>query len=224
MPAATKTKAAPSASDYAADSYEDEGFEQENEEEYAPRSGSIQKGWDAAKRLAAKTSSFAQEIKFDEGAVLLKFQDDEPIPFSQHFIEKLEGKKSHLCLQDNDEACPFCDAGFRRDVKSAFPVVQVTKGALTSQVLLAGPAMMKLIQPAHTGRYGPLKKGYWEIERQGKGMKTTYTMNAVHDLDNDGVDEAEFLAAFNKLAVVDIEDKILRYSSYKELEALLETL
>ena len=223
MPTAPK-KTAPSASDYAADVSEDEGYEVEDENEYAPRSGSIQKGWDAAKSMAAKTSSFAQEVKFDEGAVLLKFQDDEPISFSQHFIEKLDGKKSHLCLQDNDEACPFCDAGFRRDVKSAFPVVKVDKSGLTSQVLLAGPALMKLIAPAHNGRYGPLKKGYWEIERLGKSKQTTYTMNAVHDLDNDGVDETEFLAAFNKLAIVDIGEKILRYSTYKELEALLETL
>ena len=66
-----------------------EEFEQENENEAAERSSSIQSGWAAAKKAVAKSSkTFATDFRFDEDVQLIKFISSDPLSFMQHWVNQ----------------------------------------------------------------------------------------------------------------------------------------
>lgn len=219
---------APSADDYSADdeNYDDAPnghFEDEDEAEVPTRSSMIQRGWGAAKQAIAESSNFINELKLNEPR-LIKFQCEEPLAvFTQHFVNDLKGKKSHLCLRDLGESCPFCEAGLRADRKFLFAVVEVSNNPVLS-TLTAGPRMLATLEACHTGRSGPLKRGYWELARVGTGPSTNYTMVPVHELSKQDIDDEDaFIKKFNAIPELDVE-KIVRYSDAQTLKELVRTL
>ena len=222
------SKNAPSADDYTNDASEEEDvYEAEDETEVPVRSGVIQRGWKTAKKVAASSASYASELDLKNGAKLVKFlawddgqgnEESGPlVVYKQHFVEKLEGKKSFLCRQDEFGDCPFCDAGIRADAKFAFAVVEVADEPVLT-VFTVSPKTLETLLALDSGRSGPLVNGYWEINKTGKGSQVQYIIGPVTSLKKDDVeDEAAFLSKVAKLNPNDLVPKILRYTPRDEM-------
>ena len=102
------------------DEYEDD------EQEIPSRTSSsnaIKRGWGAADRVQEASSPYAQRFKVTEDTQVIKFLEDEPYAsFRTHWIDGRQGQKSFVCLHDDPNGCPLCDAGNRPSTKFAFNI------------------------------------------------------------------------------------------------------
>lgn len=209
--ALTRTrKAAPKADDYKPEVDEDdvadeEGFEDEDEDERAPRSSTVQKGWGAAKKSAKAAKDAAvggAEFKVEKDKQLVFFTD-ETGPFAvydQHWIER-EGKKSFICL---GKECPICKKlGDKPRGQYAFNIINLSTPEAddseeiepTHQAFIAGPMVLEMLSDLDEDETeGPLAGNFYSVSRSGPKGKQVWKISFVkaRDLGDDwGIDLAE---------------------------------
>jgi hypothetical protein len=146
-------------------------------------------GWDNADSLSSN-SEYPTEVKFEENKPqVFKFLDESG-PFAiykQHFLkQKTSGKRSYVCIGAD---CPLClTLEDRPENKRAFTVVSLNSPeGMKRQMLISGARLYQALHAAHYSPQGPLTKGYWSIQRTGKGPQTMYTVIPVkaRDLEED---------------------------------------
>ncbi|CAB4123925.1 hypothetical protein UFOVP45_62 [uncultured Caudovirales phage] len=158
------------------------------DEDVAPKHGTtVQAGWgDADKFLKPKSNGdYPTDFRFSDQQQLVRFLEDAPFRiYEQHWIER-EGKKSFVCLSDDEGGCPLCTiAGDKARAKFAFNVLVLSDEEQTVQILTAPPTLARQLRAANDDpRRGPLTKFYWAISRQGSGPQTTYTLDRVRATD-----------------------------------------
>jgi hypothetical protein len=160
-----------------------EEFEQENENEAAERSSSIQSGWAAAKKAVAKSSkTFATDFRFDEDVQLIKFISSDPLSFMQHWVNR-PGKKSFISTGEGD---PLIAVGSKPDQKFAFTVLNLSDEDPQLQLMVVGVRLCgQLEKLASDKKTGPLNRPdlYWAVSKSGTGTKTSYSIVPVKERD-----------------------------------------
>jgi len=147
----------------------------------APKHGtSVQAGWGAVKALSKSKGDYPTDFKLSDRTQLIRFLDDEPfIVYQQHWIDRTEGKRSFVCLEDG---CPLCAWGDRPRVKVALNVLVLSNGEPTVQILTAGSLLSSQLAEIHNDtRLGPLSKYCRAITRYGTGPSTSYSVERVLD-------------------------------------------
>lgn len=138
--------------------------------------GEVKGGWLDGQRQMEATSSYAQSLKLEEKAAIIKFLDDTPYAnFRRHWIERSnkEGKtlRAYGCPKTVNKACPLCEVGDRAQAVSAFNVAVL--GENQDEVLLkswdVGPRLFAVLKGyANDPKIGPLTKGFFIVSKTGK--------------------------------------------------------
>ena len=223
-----KRSEAPNASSYLDDedilaptsNQEDDVFEDEDENEVPARSSVIQVGWAAAKKAASAASTvYATDFRFEEEVKLIKFLTNEPMAFSQHWVNRT-GKRSFIC--NGTPKCPLCRRGNRPESKFAFSVVDLSADEPQVQLMTVGLRLYGTLEKLNADpKTGPLDRLYWAVSKSGSGQKTSYSFNSVkeRDLAEDWDIDAEVAINFLKtLKPLDVE--ALRIPSDEELREI----
>jgi hypothetical protein len=186
----------------------------------------VKAGWDAAEELTPQLKEFPTEYKHSEQLQLIKFLDQSG-PFAnyrQHFLSnKLEGRRSYVCIGDN---CPLCiTLDNKPETKRGFSIVNLSAKPFQRQMLIATPRLYKTLHAGEYSPQGPLTKNFWALNRTGQKQQTVYNLMSVkaRDLQEDwGLNEADVetaLAAFKPF-----ESSEIRTDSYAALVEVAESL
>lgn len=177
MPLVRKT--APTADEYVS---EDSLFENEDENEIAPVSASLQAGWDAADQLANSSrgsSQYTNNIKFSDDPKLIAFINGAPVDaYEQHWVTR-KGAQSFRCLGDS---CPLCAAGDRPSARFVFFVLEfIFEGdKVDTQPMLwtCGRRVFEQLKAinADPRKGGPLEGHFFTVHRIGSGPDTQYVV------------------------------------------------
>lgn len=146
----------------------------------------IKRGWGAAERVQKASSPYAQRFKVTEDTQVIKFLDDEPYAsFRTHWIDGRQGQKSFVCLHDDPNGCPLCDAGSRPSTKFAFNIAVLNnEEELIVQSFEVGVRLIDQLKNFHLDpRQGPLSKNYWAVSKTGKGPQTQTILQMVRERD-----------------------------------------
>lgn len=146
----------------------------------------IKRGWGAAERVQKASSPYAQRFKVTEDTQVIKFLDDEPYAsFRTHWIDGRQGQKSFVCLHDDPNGCPLCDAGNRPSTKFAFNITVLNnEDELIVQSFEVGVRLIDQLKNFHLDpRQGPLSKNYWAVSKTGKGAQTQTILQMVRERD-----------------------------------------
>lgn len=146
----------------------------------------IKRGWGAAERVQKASSPYAQRFKVTEDTQVIKFLDDEPYAsFRTHWIDGRQGQKSFVCLHDDPNGCPLCDAGNRPSTKFAFNITVLnSEDELMVQSFEVGVRLIDQLKNFHLDpRQGPLSKNYWAVSKTGKGAQTQTILQMVRERD-----------------------------------------
>ena len=159
-----------------------DAFEDEDEDEVPVRSSVVQVGWAAAKKVAAAASTtYATDFRFEEEVQLIKFLSNEPMAFSQHWVERT-GKRSFIC--NGTPKCPLCRRGNRAESKFAFSVVSLSADEPQVQLMTVGVRLYGQLEKLDSDpKTGPLDRLYWAVSKSGAGQKTSYSIRPVKDRD-----------------------------------------
>ena len=134
----------------------------------------------------ASTSSYAQTLKLEEKAQVIKFLEDTPYAnFRRHWVERTtkDGKsiRAYGCPKTVGKECPLCEAGDRPQAVSAFNIVIV--GDDDNLVLKSwdvGPRLFAVLKGyANDPKIGPLTKGFFIASRTGKRGTTQHNVAPV---------------------------------------------
>jgi hypothetical protein len=146
----------------------------------------IHGGWTDAQRQMDSTSSFAQTLKLEEKAVVIKFLDDTPYAnFRRHWIERTtkEGKqlRAWICLQTIGKDCPLCEIGDRAQAVAAFNVAMIgDDGQLLLKSWDVGPRLFNVLKGySNDPKIGPLTKGYFMVSKTGKKGTVQHNVSSV---------------------------------------------
>ena len=201
----------------------------EDSVEAAPKHGTtVQAGWgDADKYLKPKEkgSGYANNFKFSEQPVLVRFLDDAPFHiYEEHWIDRTEGKRSFVCLEAE---CPLCTvAGDKARARFAFNIMVVSDEDQGVQIMTVPPTFARILRAkSEDTRLGPLTKHYWAISRIGIGRDTQYSIDRVRATDL--ADEWELDAAKIDATVsqaVRYDKSVVYVSPREELLELARTL
>lgn len=224
----------------------------EDEDEFSPRSSSVQSGWSASQKLfganssAKKNQPMVREFKFAEEPQVVKFLDSDPIPFVSHWVNgRSSGRKSFICVDPDGSKknCPLCKVYFKetgeiskgnqkshtvdRKAKSAFNIVIVGDEEGPRVLLLeAGQRLFNQLSKLHADpKYGPLPKNFWSLSRTGTSFETVYHITPVkpRDLAEDwDMDPEEFMESIADLKP--LKSKDLRHSSVEELQEIVDEI
>lgn len=197
-------------------------------EQSASGDSNVLAGWDAADSLAAPTSEYPTEVKFEDGKhFVFKFLDEKG-PFAiykQHFLkQKTSGKRSYVCIGAD---CPLCTKlDDRPENKRAFTVVNLSHpDGMQRQMLITGARLYQALHAAHYSPQGPLTKGYWAIVRLGKGPSTVYTVTPIKERD---LEEDWSINPDRAVAVVENSDvytrNLIKEHSFEELDEIADSL
>jgi hypothetical protein len=135
----------------------------------------IHSGWTEGQRQMDSTSSFAQVLKLDEKALVIKFLQDAPYAsFRRHWIERtnVDGTRSRLpftCPLTFDRECPLCEVGDRPQAVSAFNVALCGDDG---QVLLkswdVGARLFNVLKAYNNDpKIAPLTRGFFVVSKTG---------------------------------------------------------
>lgn len=163
----------------------DTGFEPANTE-VATTNRTIKRGWGAADRVQEAASPYAQRFKVLEETQVIKFLEDEPYAsFRTHWIDGRQGQKSFVCLHDDPNGCPLCDAGNRPSTKFAFNIALLANGEdPVVKSFEVGVRLIDQLKNFHLDpRQGPLSKHYWAVSKTGKGAQTQTILQMVRERD-----------------------------------------
>jgi hypothetical protein len=154
----------------------------------APSSGAdqIRGGWTDAQRQMDSTSSFAQSLKLEEKAVVIKFLEDTSYAnFRRHWVDRTtkDGKttRAYTCLQTVGKNCPLCEIGDRAQAVAAFNVALIGDDG---QVLIkswdVGPRLYNVLKGyANDPKIGPLSRGYFLVSKTGKKGTVQHNVSSV---------------------------------------------
>jgi hypothetical protein len=152
----------------------------------APAAKTIKRGWGAADRVQEAASPYAQRFKVTEDTQVIKFLEDEPYAsFRTHWIDGRQGQKSFVCLHDDPNGCPLCNAGNRPSTKFAFNIAVLSNDeeALVKSFEV-GVRLIDQLKNFHLDpRQGPLSKNYWAVSKTGKGAQTQTILQMVRERD-----------------------------------------
>lgn len=146
----------------------------------------IKGGWTEGDKQMASTSSYAQTLKLEEKAQVIKFLEDTPYAnFRRHWVERTtkDGKsiRAYGCPKTVGKECPLCEAGDRPQAVSAFNIVIV--GDDDNLVLKSwdvGPRLFAVLKGyANDPKIGPLTKGFFIASRTGKRGTTQHNVAPV---------------------------------------------
>jgi hypothetical protein len=225
-------------------------LEIENEEEFSPRSSTVQSGWAGAQKLFANNATKPQnktawEFKVTEEPQVIKFLDADPIPFVQHWVPSRSGRKSFLCIDPDgsDRNCPLCKIFTRetremsegkrarrsveRRSKVSFNVIGVgSEDGPAVQLLECGSRLFQQLERLHSDpKTGPLPKLFWAISRSGQSLDTMYHLTPIkaRDLADDwDVDPEAFMDSIADVDSLTFAD--LKYSTKEELQEIADEI
>jgi hypothetical protein len=160
----------------------DDAFEDEDENEVPTRSSVVQVGWAAAKKAAAAASTvYATDFRFEEDVKLVKFLTNEPMAFSQHWVNRT-GKRSFIC--NGTPKCPLCRRGNRAESKFAFSIVDLSAEDPQVQLMTVGLRLYGQLEKLNNDpKTGPIDRLFWAVSKSGTGQKTSYSFNSVKERD-----------------------------------------
>jgi hypothetical protein len=149
----------------------------------------LRPGWSAADDTMASTSSFAQTLKPEEKAIVIKFLDDEPyVNYRRHWIERTLANRerqlrSYTCLKSFKRECPLCDAGDKAQAVSAFNVALVgDDGVVSIKSWDVGPKIYNILKGyANDPKIAPLTRGYFMVSRSGKKGSVNYNVQSIRE-------------------------------------------
>lgn len=156
--------------------------EDEGDEESAFDDTLINKGWGAVEKNAPK-GDWTNDFRFREEAQIVKFLDDEPWDYMQHWVQR-DGKQSFTCA---GPGCPLCKVGVKVTQKIVFPVVNFGESPEDEpevQNLVVGRRLMTTLEGYHKGKTtGPLTRLYWALSKTGQRLKTQHHVQVVKERD-----------------------------------------
>lgn len=217
------------------------GRERDRDEDRGSRkrskSRSSGRGWDAHERHKARTSKFdaGNEFKVEKGKKeLIKFLEDVPFySWLEHWVDEIDvGKKSHYCLDSNEEDpgdCPLCDVGLKKAERAAFNIVTFDKkGNPVVKYWIATPDPLGSIDDARSDKMtSPIDREdlYFAVSKSSKGRRTSYKVEAV---DEDKVEKYFDIDPLTDDEIDDLrqelfgEDDVVRRTSRSDLEEIVE--
>jgi len=133
-------------------------------------------GWSQGQKEMDSTSTFAQAFKPDADIQIIKFLDDAPYAnYRRHWIERMgqngSYKRPYTCLGTVQMECPICSVGDRPQAVSSFNIVVIgDENQLTLKSWDVGARLFNTLKGyAQDARIGPLTKGYFAVNKTGKG-------------------------------------------------------
>jgi hypothetical protein len=153
----------------------------------APKpSETLRGGWSAAQDVMDSTSTFAQTLKPEEKAVVIKFLEDDPyVNYRRHWIERSgpTGKivRSYSCLKSFNKECPLCEAGDRAQAVAAFNVALIgDDGHASIKSWDCGPKIYNILKTyANDPKIAPLTRGFFLVSRSGKKGSVNHNITPV---------------------------------------------
>ena len=193
----------------------------------------IKGGWTEGDKQMASTSSYAQTLKLEEKAQVIKFLDDTPYAnFRRHWVERTnkEGKsiRAYGCPKTVGKECPLCDAGDRPQAVAAFNIAIV--GDDDNLILKSwdvGPRLFAVLKGyANDPKIGPLTKGFFIASRTGKRGTTQHNVAPVSRtaLEEDYDITPPTKESLDKLAKDKYTPKIVEIAKVKDLRELAEEM
>ena len=192
----------------------------------------IKGGWLDGQRQMDSTSSYAQSLKLEEKAVILKFLDDTPYAnFRRHWVERStkDGKtlRAYGCPKTVNKQCPLCEVGDRAQAVSAFNVAIL--GENEDEVLLkswdVGPRLFAVLKGyANDPKIGPLTKGFFIASKTGKRGTVQHNVAPVS---RSALEEDYDISPPSKEALDKLEKytpKIVEIAKQKDLRELAEEM
>jgi hypothetical protein len=206
---------------------QDEDDEDVDEEDEEQDEALVEGGWGAYERGKAKSGGYAEYLKLEEEPTLIKFLDAAPFAnFRQHWIDRRQGKRSWVCIEDD---CPLCNLGDDPQFRVAFNVLVIPDGddKPVNRVWEVGPSVAEQIKAkSKDKRTSPINRDdvYWAASRTGKKQQTRYALDAVkerdlvEDWETDPLDEMT-LKKFGEKAFT---KKIIKIPTRKQLLEIAE--
>ena len=234
----TRTPVLDDEEDEASEVAEDD--EEQDEEDEQPRKAAgrkttgeslIRGGWTEGQKQMDKGSSFAQALRLEEKAIVVKFLEDTPYAnFRRHWIERStkEGKqlRAWTCLDTIGKDCPLCEVGDRAQSVAAFNIAVVGDDG---QVLLkswdVGPRLFGVLKGySNDPKIGPLTKGFFIASKTGKRGTVQHNVSPVsksalredYDIEPPTPDELTALGRY--------DPSIITIPSVKDLRELAEEI
>jgi len=139
---------------------------------------SIHGGWTDGQKQMDASSPFAQALKLEEKAQIIKFIDDTPYAnFRRHWVDRASSqqgggtiRRAYVCPGSVDKDCPLCDIGDRAQAVSAFNVVVLgDEGQLLLKTWDVGARLFQVLKAYSTDpKIGPLSRYYFLVNKTGK--------------------------------------------------------
>jgi hypothetical protein len=185
----------------------------------------VEGGWGAYERGKAKSGGFAEFIRLAEEPSLIKFLQPSPFAnFRQHWIDRRQGKRSWVCIEDD---CPLCNLGDDPAFRVLFNVLVLSEDKPMNRVWEMGGAVAEQVKAKMKDkRTTPIDRDdvYWAASRTGKKQQTRYALDPVkeRDLEEDWdikpLSEDELEKYRNKV----FDKKIIKIPTRKQLLEIAE--
>lgn len=150
----------------------------------------ISRGRKAIKKDRPASEASLAFFRWDEDPQLIKFLDNEPWGYSQHWVQR-DGKQSFPCL---GKGCPLCAIGVKVSQKIVYPILNLTpKGSddfLTQSLEVTPTLDDTLVAHDVSTKTGPLTRLWWSVSRSESSKKGSggfkrynYVLSPVKDRD-----------------------------------------
>lgn len=140
-----------------------------NEDGSAVGATKAQRGWGAADKVQAESSSWANTLKIEpKEPAVIRFLEDEPYAsIKVHWLER-NGRRSFICI---GKGCPLCGVGDNPRPSYRFNIIKLTDGEPIHLTWDAGASIFNKIKEKHLARTGPLSKRFYLASKSGGGGK-----------------------------------------------------
>lgn len=187
--------------------------------------GLVEGGWGAYERGKAKSGGYAEFLKLEEEPTLIKFL--EPVPFAnfrQHWIDRRQGKRSWVCIEDD---CPLCNLGDDPAFRVMFNVLVLSEDKPMNRVWEMGGAVAEQVKAKMKDkRTAPIDREdvYWSASRTGKKQQTRYALDFVkeRDLEEDWDIKPMSEDELEKYRAKAFDKKIIKVPTRKQLLEIAE--
>ena len=182
-----------------------------------------------SKRQNSDSSAYFRWPETDGEPVVVKFLDEEPWSYNQHWVqERATGRKSFPCI---GEDCPLCEIGIQARQKIVYSLVNLSsKDGPTVQTWEVAPTLDDvLLHHDQDVKTGPLSRMFWALART-KGARSssfakynyTFTPIKQRDLEEDwGIDPAKIADAIDKAEAPD-PSKVLGKVTRRQLQEIAD--
>ena len=190
-----KVQPSPSGDEYTPKNAEETTlWEDENPDEQAKESSSLQGGWGALKgamenRTKPRSSGSGGMFRFSEDPKPILFLSDGPVSvYERHWVTR-EGRNSFKCLGSfGPVPCPLCAVGNRATLRADFQVLDLE---FNGDEIVENPRIMSLGVTAaehlaalnEDSRKGPLQGKWYAVYMTGTRPKVTHHFEAIKERD-----------------------------------------